>query len=307
MRSLAASLLCLFILVAPAQAADMPARRTSPPPSRPCGDFCRHLDGSIENCGLNERPVYDQDGECSCEPDNACSGRKSSLKTPTYSKYVRPKNTASPATLVTAPPYEDDFSTTKTIWRAWSGTYIYSPGSITFSTAPSFTKQSFLVIIKPTVFGGNSMFTANISLNCHTGSCFGGIAMPYAYMGGQDYYRFTYLEAVIDGTNHLKIIYYWDNVNHTHVESILSTQDISDLLNGHSSIDLKIFQVGGAGTHMTKVWVGTSLVYCAKNSIPFLDMPGPALTISGGNGESIVAHHITITPFSFSGNPYLCT
>jgi hypothetical protein len=72
MRFLAAYITALIVFTAPVLAANMPIKHNK---TRACGDFCRYLDGHTEQCALTDWPTYDKEGECSCEPNPACSGK----------------------------------------------------------------------------------------------------------------------------------------------------------------------------------------------------------------------------------------
>ena len=65
-------LVCTF--ATPTFGADLPSHKRIPQHWGACGDLCRTLDGAAKNCHLNERPYYDEDGQCTgCEPDPTCT------------------------------------------------------------------------------------------------------------------------------------------------------------------------------------------------------------------------------------------
>jgi hypothetical protein len=40
-----------------------------------CGDFCRYSDARLQRCESSERPIYDDQGKCSCKQDTTCASR----------------------------------------------------------------------------------------------------------------------------------------------------------------------------------------------------------------------------------------
>lgn len=67
--------ICIF--ATPTLSADMPSRKKVPSHWGICGGLCRHLDQTTIECHSNERPYYNEEGECTgCEQDSACTTLK---------------------------------------------------------------------------------------------------------------------------------------------------------------------------------------------------------------------------------------